>query len=178
MMITQQVFFDRLAEVAKPRPEGSNQSLDCVLEILKQSWGIEDCQLEDFNHRMHTYSRSVDFPHLVKFPGYPYFFDLSPEARLAIADEKLTDNWVYDRPTKTLILNLTQGYHTALLTQLYTVHTGDRVTACAYERAERYVAEGFGFYRSSASNYAEKGKEVTLDAQEKTIFKSAKFYRE
>lgn len=177
-MISELEFLDKLRMTARPRPEGD--SMEDLIEMIQLNWGAETKNSDDIRFRLeeNTISHSRIFPGLFKYPGRAYFFNLGPEAQLAVADEDLCDNWVYDRGTQVLILNLFQGHHTGLMSKLLTAATGDHMSITGYERAEQYVQSGYGFYRSSASDWAEKGKEVTLNGQEKIVFKNAKFYRE
>lgn len=176
-MITEKQFFQRLRQVAARRPAGDLQTLENVFDMVQIAWyrGDEGHLIYDIENYDEFHDRPDNFPKLMKHPGLAYFFDLT-DSKVVLEDDTFTDNWVYDRPTKTLLVNLKRGSHEGLTSHLYEIHKGERISIGSPDNSESYLNEGLGFFLSSASSFATKGEGIRLNAQEKIIFKTVKFW--
>ena len=81
------------------------------------------------------------------------------------------NNWHYDRTAGVVLVNLKRGVHESLSAQLLAVYQPSRTTPSVEENAERFIDEGLGWFVSSSSiGKLLKGPNVSMSAQEKTVF--------
>ena len=113
-------------------------------------------------------------------PGYPglvKLYDLShAQAALAQPPAGLL-NWHYDRTTQVLLVNLRRGVHEALSAALLATYQPTLATGDVAVDAERFLKQGLGWFRSTASRgRALKGEGIALNPQERRAFESQSFF--
>lgn len=84
-------------------------------------------------------------------------------------------NWHYDRSTRALLVNLRRGSHERLSAALYDAYIGAVKGEDGETSAERFIAEGLGWFRSSVGRAALRARLVILDAQERMAFQDVEF---
>jgi hypothetical protein len=115
------------------------------------------------------------------FPDSVEFHDIG-SAKIAIWRDDV-DNWIYDKNTSTLIVNLPYATHENILSMLYQyyVYGVDGIRGWFMdESAELYLKTGLGFYLSSIRGYgkpkATKSDNYIMSAQEKMVFVGTEFH--
>ena len=106
------------------------------------------------------------------------FHDIS-EAKKAVDDPY--DNWLYDRVTQTLIVDIEYAHHDQIMAGLYSMYSGNPHGYIDNEAAEKYLTSHYGFFISGARQgygewHAIKSASYRLDAQEKMVFKGIPFH--
>ncbi len=170
-MITEKEFFERLSAKI-PRRTGLHENREDLFAYIKLAWEKVSARDIELHKELNESPRSA--PELVKMQGLAYFYDLT-QARIPLKDDTLCDNWVYDRGTETLIINLRCGAHQQFTAYLYCAYKGLKTAIYDQENSEKYITEGLGFYLSSCGTNPEKGEDVKLNAQEKIIFRGFHF---
>jgi hypothetical protein len=74
-------------------------------------------------------------------------FILLPEVATRLA-EGAVGHWLYDRRTKTWLINLPAGIHVHLMGVLYGIYTEVDLAWDTEVQAERYIEEHYGFFLS------------------------------
>lgn len=113
-------------------------------------------------------------------PGYPglvKLYDLAHVQPALAQPPAMLLNWHYDRTVQVLLVNLRRGVHEALSAALLATYQPTLVTGDVAVDAERFLEQGLGWFRSTASRgRALKGEGVALNPQERLAFGSQGFF--
>ncbi len=177
-MITQDQFIERVRSHSIPRRTGIDD-VDELMFLITRCWDIERCSSHlDEQSPFFVGRESTTHPKIFKLPGWALFFNLDAEAKEAVEDTNLMDSFVYDRTSKTVILNINRGAHESLMGYLFAAYTGKDISFSRRDcerAAESYITKGMGFSLSSAGNHPIKGHNVCLDFKEENVFESFEF---
>lgn len=163
-MLSEEEFLNRVKNKASPRD--NPKEIDRILNSLRGAWGNKEALLNEAKD-----FRSPNDQGLYRYDGLAYFFDLL-ELQEIMKDQTFLDNWIYDRRSKCLIVNIFMGHHETLMNYLYTIYTGKSSDWNPFkeDRAGDYIRQGFGFFLSSVSMKPQKGENVNLSIVESLIF--------
>lgn len=84
------------------------------------------------------------------------------------------NNWLYDRASGLVWINLEGGMHSTMMAALYILRKGGTTLSdWTCEQSDAFVLEGHGMFLSSVGDWGYKGSCMNLTRQEKIVFSAA-----